>query len=180
MKKIIIGLYLCLIFSISYSQSYLGWTTQQANLRTSPDKSSSSQKLLKAGAQIFIISTEASNEYYNVIDIETNTEGYVHKSYVKFGDIVEENKEGVFSPNGKSSSYNSEVEVFNNTNLTLSLKLNETNYSFSPKETKTFTVIPGTYSYRASAPGVIPNFGSEYFQNNMNYTWQFYIVTTFR
>ncbi len=32
-------------------------------------------------------------------------------------------------------------------------------------------------SYRASAPGVIPNFGTETIQSNQNYTWQFYTVT---
>jgi hypothetical protein len=61
--------------------------------------------------------------------------------------------------------------------MTLTLKMNSETYTFSPKQIKTITLSLGTYNYRASAPRVIPNIGTEYMESNMGYTWQFYIVT---
>ena len=79
------------------------------------------------------------NDFYNIIDINTNQEGYVHKSFIKFGDAVERNQGGLFSPDGKSSSAEPELAIYNNTNKTLTLKLNSIRYSFYPQERKTIT-----------------------------------------
>lgn len=162
---------------VALAQSYLGSITKQVNLRDGPGTEYKTISSLKAGAQIFIISLEAENDFYNIIDIRSNKEGYVHKSFVKPGQKVKENDPGIFTPSGETISYNPEVEIFNNTKLTLSLKLNEISYSFEPKEKKTITLSPGAINYRASAPGVIPNIGTEYLKSNQGYTWQFYIVT---
>ena len=54
----------------------------------------------------------------------------------------------------KTSRYNPEIEIFNNTSLTLTLKLNSETYTFSPQQKRTITLNPGTYNYRASAPGL--------------------------
>ena len=61
--------------------------------------------------------------------------------------------------------------------MTLTLKLNNERHFFSPFERKTITSVPGKCSYRASAPGVIPNVGIELLESNMVYSWEFYIVT---
>jgi hypothetical protein len=163
--------------SISFSQSYLGWVTKQVNFRQGPGTEYVSISSLKPGAQIFIISLETENDFYNIIDIATDKEGFIHKSFVKLGAMVEENERGMFTPSGKASTYNPEIEIFNNTSLTLTLKLNNDIYTFNPKQKKTITISPGTYNYRASAPGVIPSIGAENMISNTGYTWQFYIVT---
>ncbi len=168
---------LCLfIVSSGFCQSYLGWVTKQANFRTGPGKTYDVISTLKAGSQIFIVSLVTENDYYNIIDIATDKEGYLHKSLVNIGQVVERNDGGIFTPIGKTSNYNPQLEIFNNTSLTLTLKMNTTTYYFTPKQRKTLTLSPGSYSYRASAPGVIPYFGTEYIQNNMQYDWEFYIV----
>lgn len=179
--KRIITLLLFSALSISvFSQSYLGWTTKQVNFRESPSTDATILSSLKGGTQIFIVSLETENDFYNVIDIETNTEGYVHKNLVKVGKQVKENEQGMFTPSGETTSYNPDIEIFNNTNKTLTLKLNSESYSFSAKEKRTLTVTPGTISYRASAPGVLPNIGTEYLKSNQGYTWEFYIVTSYK
>ena len=61
----------------------------------------------------------------------------------------------------------------------MTLKLNSEIYSFSPNERKTITLSPGFYDYRASAPGVLPNIGSESMKSNMKYSWEFYIQTKY-
>jgi hypothetical protein len=177
MKKIIILSFLLFTCLTGFSQSYLGRVTKQVNFREGAGTDYPVISSLKVGTQIFIVSLETENDFYNIIDIATDKEGYIHKSFVKLGDIVEKNERGMFTPSGKTSTYNPEIEIFNNTSLSLTLKLNSETYTFSPKQKKTIALSPGTYSYRASAPGVIPNIGTVYMERNMGYTWQFYIVT---
>jgi uncharacterized protein YgiM (DUF1202 family) len=177
MKKIIFLALFLLIKSIGFGQSYLGWVTKQVNFRQGPGTDYGVISSLKPGTQIFIISLETENGFYNIIDIANDKEGYIHKSFVKLGDIIERNERGMFVPSGKTSTYNPEIEIFNNTSLTLTLKLNNETYSFSPRQKRTIVLSPGTCNYRASAPGVIPNIGTEYMESNVGYTWQFYIVT---
>ncbi len=165
------------IVSSGYCQSYLGWVTKQANFRVGPGTTYDVISSLEAGSQIFIVSLETENEFYNIIDIATDKEGYIHKSLVKIGQVVERNEGSIFTPVGKTATYNPQLEIYNNTSLTLTLKLNTTTYYFTPKQRQTLTLSPGSYNYRASAPGVIPDFGTEYIQSNMQYEWEFYIVT---
>jgi hypothetical protein len=171
--------FICLLFFSlnANSQSYLGWVTGQVNFRSGPSKNYEVIKTLKPGSQIFINSLEEDSGFYSVIDIETNLEGYVHKSFVKLGKLVPFNNEGVFTPDERITDFNSKAEIFNNTEKELTVKLNNEVYSFAPSEKRTITLSPGNYVYRASAPGVIPAIGNEKFDNNMSYKWQFYIVT---
>jgi hypothetical protein len=178
--KLILVLLFALISNQGLAQSRLGWTTQKVNFRSGPGTEFSIISSLSAGQQIFIISTESENDFYNIIDIKSNKEGYIHKSFVKLGKIVEEQQGGLFESSGSSVNYSPEAEIFNNTDIELTLKINSTAYSFAPHQKKTITLSPGNSSYRASAPGVIPYIGNEYLQSNMKYTWQFYIVTTYR
>lgn len=177
MEKKLQLLFLILISNLIYSQSYLGTITKEVNFRDGSTTDNNIISSLKAQTQIFIISLETENDYYNVIDITTDREGYVHKSYVKIDKVVNKNNESVFSPTGKSSNYNSEVKIFNNTNRTLTLKMNAEQYHFIPYETKNIDLNPGEYDFRASAPGVMPYIGTENLNSNQGYSWQFYIVS---
>ncbi len=178
MKKLFHLTLLLLTTTIGFSQSYLGWVTKQVNFRQGPGTEYGVISSLTPGTQIFIISLETENDFYNIIEISTNTEGYIHKSYVEIGDKVEKNESGMFTPSGKTAAYNPEIEIFNNTSLTLTLKLNTETYTFKPQEKRTLTLSPGSYNYRASAPGVIPNLGTEYMESNIAYSWEFYIIIT--
>jgi uncharacterized protein YgiM (DUF1202 family) len=177
MIRLLFSLAFFLISICSISQSYLGTVTKQVNFREGPGKDYSVIASLQQGTQIFIISLEAEDDFYNVIDIETDREGFIHKSFIEVGERIQENESGLFVPSGKTATYNPSIEIFNNTSRTLTLKLNSSNYLFSPMEKKNLTLTPGAQNYRASAPGVIPNIGTEYLNSNMSYSWQFYIVT---
>lgn len=176
MKKLLILFFICQTFVLN-SQSYLGTITKQVKFRVESNSECKIISSLKSKTQIFIISLETDNDYYNVIDIATDKEGYVHKSYVKVGKVVNKSNESVFSPTSQSSNYDPEVKIFNNTNKTLTLKLNTQLYHFSSYETKDITLSPDRYDFRASAPGVIPYIGTENLNNNQGYSWQFYITT---
>jgi hypothetical protein len=180
MKKINNLIFFFLLTNISFCQSYLGTITKQVNFREGPSADNEIISSLKPNTQIFIVSLETENDYYNVIDIGTDKEGYVHKSYVKVGKLVIKSNESVFIPNGKTSNYNAEVKIYNNTNKTLTLKLNTEIYRFAPYETKNINISPDVYDFRASAPGVIPYIGTERLNSSQAYSWQFYIRTSYR
>ncbi len=175
MKKLFF-LILFLSFSM-YSQSYLGRVSKHVNLRQGPGSEYKIIKSLKPGTQIFISSLLTDDDFYNVIDIQSDTEGYVHKSFVKVSEKVSKSSGGIFSPEGETSEYNPEIKIYNNTVKKLTLKLNSDLYHFEPYETKNITLIPGECDFRASAPGVQPYIGTEYLDGNRSYSWQFYIST---
>ncbi len=163
-----------------YCQSYLGHTTQEAKLRSRPGFEHPVIKVLPANSSIFIISLKTENNYYHTIDIEDNSEGYIYKDLVVIDDLVPKNTEDIFSPTGHNTSYNPIVTIKNSTDLILTLKFNDVGYTFDPLEEKSITISPGNYDYLASAPSVIPEYGSEKFESNTIYTWEFYIVKGYK
>jgi hypothetical protein len=177
MPKFILTFLFLLSILTSISQSYLGWATKKVNFRNGPGTEYETITSINQGAQLFIVSLEPENDFYNVIDIATDKEGYIHKSFIKVGEKVSINEERVFAVIGKSSNTNPQVEIYNNTTTTMTLKLNNDRHTFSPYERKIITSTAGKCSYRASAPGVIPNVGIEVWESNMIYSWEFYIVT---
>ena len=177
MKNFFLLCLLCLIFTSAQSQSYLGWVTSTVNLREGPDTSYKVITSLNQGSQIFISSLADNNGFVNIIDIASNKEGYVSKKYIQVGQEIEVSSEGILQNMGQTSSYQPEIEIYNNTSLTLTLKMNDKKYSFHSKEKRKFNLPPGSYKYTASAPGVIPDVGNELLVNNNGYRWEFYIVT---
>lgn len=161
-----------------HAQAYLGHTTKQVNLREGPGTDHPVLRSLAGGAQLFVASAKTIDGFYEVIDIRTNTEGYVHASYVLLGEVVAINQDGVFTPAGRSESQNPELQIYNNTELGLTLKMNTVTYYFAAQERRTISVSAGSYNYRASAPGVIPDIGLERLDNRTIYTWEFYIITS--
>ena len=161
----------------SKGNSYLGYVNKQVNFRQGPGTDYKIIKSLIPGTQLFINSLNTSNNYYSVIDIYSNMEGYVHKSYVNVGEKVEKNDGGLFVPTEKTNTSLSKIEVYNNTSLTLTLKMGNMTYSFFPQQKKEINVNPGNYNYRVSAPGVIPYIGKEIINSGYNYSWSFRIVT---
>ena len=170
--------YLLLLISFSINaQSYLGYTNENVNFRSSPSSNSTVYMTLNPGMALFIVDLKKNNGYYSVIDIATNTEGYVHSNYVTISEQIPENTADVFSPTSKSTKYKPELSIYNRTNTNLTLKLNNISYSFSPYQRRTITSSVGKCSYIASAPGVIPYYGSQNLESNYEYSWEFYIIT---
>lgn len=173
-------LILLIILSInSYAQSYLGLTTKQANLREAPDKTSEVLDQLKANSQLFIYSIETTDEYYNVIDIATDQEGWIHKSLIKLTKPLPKSTERLFTADEKINSSDCTVTIKNNTSLSVTVKLNSNYYYFDSQETKTLTITPGSYQYIASAPSVIPYYGDDTLMSGYSYSWTFYIETSY-
>jgi Bacterial SH3 domain len=161
----------------AFCQSYLGHTTRTVNLREGPGTGYKAIAQIEQGEQVFVISKDPTNDFVNVIYIKTAEEGWIHKNFIVIKSEVPRSSERIFTPEARISSKNPEIEVYNNTSLTLTLNLNNKNYIFEPQERKTLTLYPGKYDYRASAPGVIPYYGKDDLDSNYRYSWEFYIVT---
>ena len=157
------------------SDSYIGLITELVNFREGPGTEYSIITSLEANKQVFIISNVPINNYYNIIDIESNIEGYVYKSFIEFVDKVDKSKGEMFASTGKTNKYNTQIEIFNNTDKNLTLKLNNKSYKFKPKEKTTISAKPGLINFIASAPNVIPLSGSKNFDEYSSFSWQFYI-----
>jgi hypothetical protein len=175
MKKIIL-LYFIFFLSVSTSfcQSYLGLTTKNSKIRDFPNKNSKTSATLKINTQVFLYSLDTINGYYKIIHIESNKEGWLHHTTVK---LVKELPKNESSPFTAERSYGTEclVDVFNNTSISMTLKIDTNYYYFEPKEKKSLSLYPNRYSYVASAPFVIPYFGEENFNAGYKYSWTFYI-----
>lgn len=159
-----------------FSQAYLGYTNDKANLRVGAGTEYSILRELPKFSNLFIFSKTLDNNYYHVIYIETSTEGYVYKDYVEFDKVIPKSTEKLFQPSGKISSLNPEISITNQTDLVLTLKLNNTHYYFNANETRRISVESGNYDFVASCPGVIPYYGSDLLEKNILYKWTFYIV----
>lgn len=164
-----------------YSSSYLAYTTGEVNMRPSPTTKSSILRRLPSKRILFVISSTLFNEFYNVIDIETDQEGYVHKNYITLHERVPLKDGGLFTPvKTNTGKTNSPINVHNNTSKKLTLKANDKTYTFAPNEKRIVVFSPGKYSCRASAPGVYPWVGTESIASGNEYSWTFYITTTQR
>jgi uncharacterized protein YgiM (DUF1202 family) len=175
MKKILLIILFIGIWISSSGQAYLGYVTNTVNFRTQPNTSSDVIRTLKPNTTLFVVSNSKFDGYYQVLNIETNEEGYVHSNYVQLDRQLPRNEAGIFTPVGKSDASDPSLRIHNNTNLTLTLRLNDRLYSFYPQERKTLSLKAGRYTYRASAPGVLPDYGNESMLSNYEYEWSFYI-----
>lgn len=166
-------------FSKYSGGSYLSKVNNAVNLREGPSTSCSVLKTLQWGEQVFVLSSKGTNGFYPVIDLNSNKRGFVSKSYVTLGEYYAASSKPMFSKSGYSSTYKSKIEVYNNTSKTLSLDLGSSTYTLSPHQRKTIHVSPGNLFYLASASGVLPAKGTQKFESNSGYSWEFYIQTSY-
>lgn len=175
MKKILVITYLLIAMVTVHGQSYLGFVSKTANLREGPGKEFNILLTLNAGSKIFIISLDEENEFLNVIDIESGTEGFVHRNFAKAEDVIYTSPGSIFSATGKINDENPVLTITNNTTKILTLKLNKQVFTFEAGETRAISVLPGSYSVMASAPRVIPMTGTDRLEKNLSYRWSFYL-----
>ena len=120
------------------------------------------------------------NDYYNVIDVITNEEGYVNKDYVELGkEIVVKEDTGNFKVTGVSDNPElSKVNIFNNTKVKASIKMGASNYLFSPYEKRDLNIPPGEYKIIVSSPNVIPFIEKVEFESGKNYMREYITIKT--
>jgi hypothetical protein len=121
MKKILIECLLLICFTLftinARADSYNGYTTNIVNLRLGPTADSPKLKQLDKGAELYIFSEIPYGGFLKVIDVKSNTEGYVHENYVFFKKRIEPN----LSSNDIITNIVNENEVYRDDDLSITI-----------------------------------------------------------
>jgi hypothetical protein len=174
-KLYVIAFVLMFLSFRASAQSYMGYTIKNSLLKTTPSSGGITVGKVPVSSNIFLISLYNYSGYYNVIDVNTNKEGYIAKANLKVGKEVLKSEGGLFSANGDAKGTVPDVEIFNNTSRVLTLKLNDSTYTVAPNSKNVIALAIGNCEYRASAPGVMPMIGIENVEGGHSYQWQFYM-----
>ena len=165
---------------MGFAKYYICQVTKDVNFREGPSTESARLFVISRGDFIFIDTDEKVGNYYRAIHIESNEIGYVSANYVKRIQEVEEDPNGTLQLIDNSENYLSEVQIENDTNLSVVITIGSKSYKFKPHEKKIITIEPNTYKIRASCPGVIPYVGTDKVEGGHVYSWTFYTYTTRR
>ncbi len=160
------------------STYHIAYTTTNVNLREKPSTQSDILEKIGKGDILFLDILEETDGFYKVHVLNSSKEGYVSKKYVDLGKTISKPTKGAFQVL-RNSGYNEppKAEIYNNTDVVLSLTIGGKHYSFKPRSKKKIVLEPGLLYYMASAPGVNPKFGTQEFKKGDEYTWEFIIVT---
>ena len=101
-KHTLLLIFFLSLVTFSNAQSYLGYVTKQVNFRTESNTICKIISSLPRGTALFVISKDKINEFYQVLNIETNEEGFVHSSFVQLDKMLPKNEDGIFLPIGKT------------------------------------------------------------------------------
>ena len=177
MKKLFFILALQLFILNSFAQNYIAVTTSGVNMREGPSTEYGIIEHLTTGTTLYVDLDEEIDGWYLVVDIENDIEGYVSSRYVKLAKRL--SKSGTTSIQKSAPSYNYDpiIHIKNSSSSSMTLRINCTTYKLSPYSSTDVTMMPGRFTFRASAPGVVPKSGEYTIENNYDYEWEFYIVT---
>ena len=159
---------------ISY-KSYLGTTNEEINLILGPSNEFEVIKSLALGTEVFIISDKTINNYYHVIDMTTNEEGYVDMKYIDLGDEVVINEiDQLFKSSGKSESLTScRINAYNISDKKMTLKMAGSTWVFVPNGKWVINISPGIYKIIVTHPDADPYIGRVEFIGGLNYEKEF-------
>lgn len=122
----------------------------RANLREEPSASSAVLKELKRGEVLALISRTPVGPWYNVIHVQSSTEGWINGNTIKVK-YTEKRKAGpVFQERETGTSQNPSIKVTNDSSIILYLKVGDDDrIVISPHVTKEMSRPPGTYKFYA-------------------------------
>lgn len=173
MKKLLCLVCLFGICLTLQAQSYLGVVKKTANFRHKPSMSAPKIATLQKDAQVFVLSKTETNDYYHIIDIESNSEGYIYTSFVQLGKPLPPKETGLFTQVGRTMSSETVIRVFNKSEKAVSLVLNDNNYEFPSGKKEVLKLAQGSYSFRVSSPGMVPEYGVQTIESGYEYIWSF-------
>ncbi|WP_020533497.1 DcaP family trimeric outer membrane transporter [Flexithrix dorotheae] len=174
MKSLYLSVFFCFFLTTQViSQSFVGQTTSRLNFRKGPSTSFEIIEVLPKGKKMFVFSEEPTENFFHVLDVATNQEGYVYSSHFEILDVIPRYsfKKGEFEDSLKNVQ--ADLQIYNSSNKRLYLKLNESIYDFFPKEKVEILIFPGELNYVASIPGNMPIYGIELIHPNQKYFWEF-------
>lgn len=159
----------------------IGWViTTRANLRSEPYADAPIVRELVERELVVLLSRSHVNGWYHVIHVDSADEGWISGYVIKVRYTSSPRPAPTFTPSYVDSYSNPTVSVTNDSYKTLTLSVAGTRYSIAPHSTRSITVRPGRFDFYATAPGVVPLAGTKVWEVGYEYTWRFWIVTTYR
>ena len=185
MKRIVFTLLMVLgiaiqCFSVQYE---LCVVTRNLNLRATPFSDGEIICVMPAGSYVVVSEFEHvkfAEGYVSVLYIDEDISGYASSSYLKFVKNIETDENGVLDKVGVSEGLDPEIEITNDSNRDITVRINGKSFPFAPGQVMTITCEAGTVNILASSPGVIPYTAKDYVEENALYTWRFFIETRYR
>lgn len=179
MRKLTILLMLLIGISMnSFATRWVARVTTGVNLREGPSTDYGIITKIPKNAFVFYDDEDSEDGFLRVIFIDKDISGYISARFVSNYKEVEVDQSGQLQMVGSSESYNPELNIKNKSNYTMTLRIGDSSYKFAPYSSKTIEVSPGTITFTASSPGVIPYVGKDVVQANYSYDWIFYVSTT--
>jgi Bacterial SH3 domain len=155
-------------------------TAQTANLRLSPNSTSKVVRRLSKADILVVIDRTPVNGWYNVLDVSSNDEGWISQSLIYIRWTRKEGSVPRFEEQRTGGDESPRIDITNETDKTLSLRIGGNRYSVAPHSTRSISQTAGTYKFYASVPNVYPLVGEKTWENGTIYSWNFYIQTTYR
>jgi hypothetical protein len=128
---------------------------------------------------LVLIDRNPQSGWYDVIDVRSGKEGWVRADSVEINLTKHPAPASKFSEHYVGSEAAPKVTVINQTPSDLSLKIGAEYFTVPPRSQLPLPSTEGTFSYYGAEPGVIPAQGTQEFKRGYEYTWKFWIDTTF-
>ena len=167
------------LVTVTY-KTFSGKINDKTYLYSGPSNSFETLLVLNPESPVLILSDKDINNFYNVIDIESNIEGYVFLNNVDFIEEEKVEKNNVFDVIGNTSDIRfCEIEIYNSHNTSFILKLDTESFNFEAGETRTITIKPGSYRVFATSKGVRPYIGEINLERGKKYYRRYYVIRTY-
>ncbi|MCL2598115.1 MAG: hypothetical protein FWD66_10810 [Paludibacter sp.] len=173
MKKIYIFLLFFIAVTSLYAQTaYYGKINKYSNLYRLSSGHSAILAWLPENTTVFVTSDIAVNGFIPVIYIESGIEGYVYRDATNFTERVAEIP--IIPSVSKFIQQTDTVvlTIVNNTLRTLTLKIDNNNYTITGEDQKRIVLTSGQHSYLIFGPKFLPVVGVDTFNKGKNYTWK--------
>lgn len=154
---------------------YLSRPTTTVNVRKGPSKESAVITRLQP-SQLMVAEDNVMTkpEYCKVVVLSTGQEGYVHRKYIKFGELLPNVSSGALAKVAdKGLKVAPEVKIANTSNITLNLNIGGKTYVLKPNSRRTLTLKSGMCYMVATGVGCQPYFGVETLDEGCEYSWTF-------
>jgi hypothetical protein len=126
--------------------------------------------------QFVILDRTPTNNWLNVISIETGKEGWLYLGHVEiYYTRSPKTSADVFEERRTESTRNPEVTVKNDTDKTLTFNIDGKTYTIGAGYSQTVYLTEGRFRYYVSAPRVYPIIGEKYLSRGYMYSWTFFI-----
>ncbi len=173
-RAFLIICFFVVVCSSSFATYWVGRITTDVNLREGPSTLDEIITVIHKNSFVFYDDENFMDGFYQVIYLDEDIYGYVFADYIEKCQEVKVDESGQIQFIGEAEINTASVDVINNANVPVTLKVNDTIYKLSINSRQTIDVEPGMCKVTASSPGLTPYVGSQYLRVGL-YEWTIFV-----